>query len=300
MKKIFSVNNVIRFVFILICATFIPLSVHAQEMNAQQINQKISQIRKSTNWDDSGEAKKANDEIKRLSKQLMLLKGNINTKNPGKIDEIKQKNIEAREQVWGQMMKAFQEGKESDLLLGTPVREEIKEEYKNDESPIVKNQDILEQQTLLVIDMSQKYVQRVIDQMQNFKSIKTLVITGGKYGVPVNLSNLLSRAKDYPLQELYIINFKQFVKKIPKDIGVFTGLQLLSLVGNQIDSIPYEVKTFSSLKILYADDNPITTILPFITTLKSLEEIGVAKTKISQGELKQIAQQFNNCKVLQK
>ncbi len=300
MKKIFSVNNVIRFVFILICAAFIPLSVHAQEMNAQQINQKISQIRKSTNWDDSGEAKKANDEIKRLSKQLMLLKGNINTKNPGKIDEIKQKNIEAREQVWGQMMKAFQEGKESDLLLGTPVREEIKEEYKNDESPIVKNQDILEQQTLLVIDMSQKYVQRVIDQMQNFKSIKTLVITGGKYGVPVNLSNLLSRAKDYPLQELYIINFKQFVKKIPKDIGVFTGLQLLSLVGNQIDSIPYEVKTFSSLKILYADDNPITTILPFITTLKSLEEIGVAKTKISQGELKQIAQQFNNCKVLQK
>ena len=300
MKKIFSVNNVIRFVFILICAAFIPLSVHAQEMNAQQINQKISQIRKSTNWDDSGEAKKANDEIKRLSKQLMLLKGNVNTKNPGKIDEIKQKNIEAREQVWGQMMKAFQEGKESDLLLGTPVREEIKEEYKNDESPIVKNQDILEQQTLLVIDMSQKYVQRVIDQMQNFKSIKTLVITGGKYGVPVNLSNLLSRAKDYPLQELYIINFKQFVKKIPKDIGVFTGLQLLSLVGNQIDSIPYEVKTFSSLKILYADDNPITTILPFITTLKSLEEIGVAKTKISQGELKQIAQQFNNCKVLQK
>lgn len=292
----------INYITIWICLLLISLAsvTYAQEMDANQINQKITRIRRSTNWDDAASAKRANEEIKRLSKQLMLLKQNVNTKTPGKVDELKQQNIQAREQVWGQMMKAFQEGEEGDLLLGTPVREEIVEEYKNDDLPIIKNQDALDEQTLLVIDMSQKLVQRIIDQMENFKSIKTLVITGGKYGVPVNLSDLLRRAKDYPLEELYIINFNHFVKTTPKEIGTFADLQLLSLVGNQLNSLPQEVKTFTSLKVLYADMNPLTTILPYLTNLKLLEEVGIAKTNISQTELKQIAQLYPNCKILLK
>lgn len=283
-----------------ICLLLISLTsvFYSQEMDATQINQKITQIRRSTNWDDAASAKKANEEIKRLSRQLMLVKQNVNKKNPGKVDEIKEQNITAREQVWGQMMKAFKEGKEGDLLLGTPVREEIVEEYKNDDLPIIKNQEVLEEQTLLVIDMSQKLVQRLIDQMENLKSIKTLVITGGKHGVPVNLSDILNRAGEYPLEELYIINFNQFVKTIPKEIGTFTKLQVVSFVGNQLSNLPKELNALTGLRVLYADMNPITTILPFIKNQVNLEEVGVAKTKIPNNELTQISKLFPNCKIL--
>lgn len=283
-----------------ICLLLISLTsvFYSQEMDATQINQKITQIRRSTNWDDAASAKKANEEIKRLSRQLMLVKQNVNKKNPGKVDEIKEQNITAREQVWGQMMKAFKEGKEGDLLLGTPVREEIVEEYKNDDLPIIKNQEVLEEQTLLVIDMSQKLVQRLIDQMENLKSIKTLVITGGKHGVPVNLSDILNRAGEFPLEELYIINFNQFVKTIPKEIGTFTKLQVVSFVGNQLTNLPKELNALTGLRVLYADMNPITTILPFIKNQVNLEEVGVAKTKIPNNELTQISKLFPNCKIL--
>lgn len=58
--------------------------------------------------------------------------------------------------------------------------------------------------------MSLKTVQRTIDQMDKYKSIKTLIITGGQFGSAVNLDDLLNKAKNYPLEELYIINFKIF------------------------------------------------------------------------------------------
>lgn len=151
--------------------------------------------------------------------------------------------------------------------------------------------------TLLVIDMSLKTVQRTIDQMEKFKSIKALVITGGESGVQVNLNDLLTRAKNYPLEELYIINFKNFVTVIPKQVGKFRNLTLLSITNNQLKALPPEVSSLSRLKTLYADINPISTIISTVGKLKQLDTLGIGKTSIAQSEIEQIKKQLPNCRI---
>lgn len=132
-----------RYIFLSLIFFFAASIVCAQNMDAKQINKKMTEIRRNTNWDDPAAAKKANEEIKKLSKQLKLLKQNIDTKSGNKIDEIKKENVESNAKLWDQMMKSFEKGKDADLLLGEPVREEIIEEYKDDESPIIKARNIL-------------------------------------------------------------------------------------------------------------------------------------------------------------
>jgi hypothetical protein len=195
-------------------------------------------------------------------------------------------------------MKAFREGEGADILLGKPVREEIIEEYKDDESPVIKNQEYLDDMTLLVIDMSLKTVQRTIDQMDKFKSIKTLVITGGSHGSPVDLTDLLTRAENYPLEQLYIINFSHYVSEIPDRVGNFKNLSLLSFINNNIGNLCQEVGSMNSLRTLYLDKNPVTTLLPVISKLKLLENLGLGETNITKAEIENLKQHLPNCKIL--
>lgn len=284
------------FCFILLFTT----SAFAQNMTPDQIKKRMSNIRKTTNWDDPAAAKKANDEIKELSRQLMLSGKNQNLKN--EIDSLKyeqeKENIEYKLKLFGQIHESIKQGKNTDILLGKPIREEIVEEFKNDESPIIKNPEYFDEQTLLVIDLSLKTVQRTIDQMDKYKSIKTLVITGGKFGAAVNLDDLLKRAKNYPLEELHIINFNIFVNSIPKQIKQFKNLKLLSVLNNNVSSLPTEVESLKSLQTLYVDINPISTLFPTVGKLKNLEKLGVGKTNIRESEITQIKQLLPNCEVL--
>lgn len=284
------------FCFILLFTT----SAFAQNMTPDQIKKRMSNIRKTTNWDDPAAAKKANDEIKELSRQLMLSGKNQNLKN--EIDSLKyeqeKENIEYKLKLFGQIHESIKQGKNADILLGKPIREEIIEEFKNDESPIIKNPEYFDEQTLLVIDLSLKTVQRTIDQMDKYKSIKTLVITGGKFGAAVNLDDLLKRAKNYPLEELHIINFNIFVNSIPKQIKQFKNLKLLSVLNNNVSSLPTEVESLKSLQTLYVDINPISTLFPTVGKLKNLEKLGVGKTNIRESEITQIKQLLPNCEVL--
>lgn len=286
--------------FLLIWALLFAVSAYSQNMDASQIKKRMAEIRKTTNWDDPTAAKKANEEIKELSKKLMLSGKNQNPTNESdslKLEQEKE-NVDYKMKLWGQIQESAKLGENADILLGKPIREEIIEEFKNDESPKIKNQDYLDEMTLLVIDMSLKTVQRTIDQMDKYKSIKTLVITGGQFGSAVNLDDLLKRAKNYPLEELYIINFNIFVNSLPKQIKQFKDLKLLSVLNNNVKSLPSEVGSLASLKTLYVDINPISTLLPTIGKLKQLEKLGVGKTDISKSEIVQIKQLLPNCEVL--
>lgn len=119
-------------------------------------------------------------------------------------------------------------------LLAEPLRDEIVQEFTDDESIAGMTADYQEQKKLLCIDMSMPGVEAVIDAMDKFKSIQTLVITGGKNGAPVNLNEILTQAAAYPLEELYIINFRMFVTTVPATIGGFSNLQYLALYNNHI------------------------------------------------------------------
>ncbi len=286
--------------FLLIWALLFAISAFAQDMDATQIKKRMSEIRKTTDWDDPVAVKKANDEIKELSKKLMLSGKNQNPTN--EIDSLKleqeKENIDYKLKLLDQIHESVKQGENADILLGKPIREEIIEEFKNDESPIIKNPEYFDEMTLLVIDMSLKTVQRTIDQMEKFKSIKTLIITGGQFGTAVNLDDLLKKAKNYPLEELYIINFKIFVNSIPTQIKQFKNLKLLSVLNNNVNHLPAEVGNLPSLQTLYVDINPISTLLPTVGKLKHLEKLGVGKTGVSESEIVQIKQLLPNCEVL--
>ncbi len=286
--------------FLLIWVLLFAVSVFAQQMDANQIKKKMSQIRKSTNWDDPVAAKKANDEIKELSKKLMLAGKNQNPTNQTdslKLEQEKE-NIDYKLKLMGQIHESVKQGEGGDILLGKPIREEIIEEFKEDESPKNINPDFLKEMTLLVIDMSVPTVQRTIDVMQNFKGIETLIITAGDKSAAVNLSDILKRASHYPLKELYIINFGQFVTSIPKEINQFKNLSTLAVFNNKINKVP-EMKGFASkLDSLFIDINPVNSLFPAIGSMKNLKKLGIAKTSISDSEIKEIQKLLPACEVI--
>jgi len=162
----------------------------------------------------------------------------------------------------------------------------------------IKNPQYFEEQTFLCIDMSVPTIQRIIDQMENFKAIKTLMITCSKGPVDVDLDDLLTRAKNYPLEQLHIINFKQFVTDVPETIDQFPNLHMLSVFNNDIRQLPASLVHLVSLQTLYADMNPVSTLLPMVESLSKLETLGIAKTNISESEIKQIKALLPNCKIL--
>ena len=125
----------------------------------------------------------------------------------------------------------------------------------------------------------------------------TLIITGGKFGAPVDLKLLLTKAAHYPLKELYIINFGKFVTSVPEEINGFKNLIVLSLINNKISKLPDAVKSLTNLKTLYVDLNPIKVIINDITPLSDLERLGVVKTKISKQEIAKIKSLLPNCKI---
>ena len=278
-----------------------------------QIRQEMARIRQTTNWDDPAAAKKANEQIKELAKKLMAgnsamgggagqqqqQSGDTGSKDGQKMGEINQAMADHKMDVYSQIWKAAAGGKGADILLAEPLREEIKKEFQEEEAGTGGSDHAQEETTMLYLDMSSKTINLVIDQMENYKSIKTLIIAGGKNGAPVNLNDLFSKAKKYPLEVLYVINFRQFVKSIPESILNFKKLTELGLFNNSIEKLPVAIGSITSLKNLYVDVNPISTLTPVVNTLTSLDTLGIAKTNVGEAELDKIKKSLPNCIILE-
>jgi hypothetical protein len=275
------------------------VSAFSQDMDATQIKSRMAEIRKTTNWDNPAEAKKANEEIKKLSKQLMLTR--VNQSPANQTDslkaEIQKESIESKSKIWNQLMESAKLGKNADILLGKPIREEIVEEYKQDEK--IKFGSILtDDLEMLVIDMSVREIKVLIDNMKLFKSIRILIVTGGENNVPADLSVILKNASHYPLSALYIVNFKNHINSLSPEILTFQDLDTLGLFGNSLNSLPTAVGKFKKLKVLYIDSNPATTLFPAISQLINLEKLGLVNTYIPEAEILQTKLLLPNCEVL--
>jgi hypothetical protein len=278
---------------------FLAVLVFAQKtnMNAEQIRQEIARVRHETNYNDPVKAKETNEKIRELSKQLMIL--GQKQSQTGAVDSVKaNEEVKFRIQLMDQMMKSVEKGEGSAIDLATPIREEIVEEYKEDESPKNIRPEFLQEMTLLVIDMSLPTIQRTIDLMQNYKSISTLVITGGKNGVAVNLADLLTRAAQFPLKNLYIINFRQFVTTIPAQINQFKNLSTLAFYNNKISQLPNLSGFSSQLDSLFVDINPVSTLFPAMNSMSRLKKLGIAKTSISKEEISKIEKLLPECQII--
>jgi len=293
----------ILFLFLVMC-----FSVAAQNSgnDAASIRAQMSAIRKTTNWSDPVAAKTANAKIQELAAKLTsaLRQGKPQTLPPGseginpeEAAKIQQDNDDYSNKLWNQMMKIVQEGGKGKWDLAEPLREEIVEEYKEDENPAIKNPEWLKSMSYLLINFSLPQVQVIIDQMPNFKGIKTLIITTEKPVTSPDLAKILDNAKDYPLEDLYIINFGKTLTSLPAAISNFPNLKILAVYNNGISSLPASVSKLTSLSSLQVQENPINTLQPTIASLKSLKELGLEETKLTENEINQIQKLLPECKI---
>lgn len=291
----------ILFLFLVI---FFSVAAQNAGNDAASIRAQMSAIRKNTNWSDPTAAKAANTKIQELSAKLTqaLRQGKPQTIQPGNSDinpeeaaKIQQENDDYSNKLWNQMMEIVQEGGNGKWDLAKPLREEIAEEYKEDENPAIKNPEWLKSMSYLLINLSLPQVQVIIDQMPNFRGIKTLIITTEKPVTNLHLDQIFKNARDYDLEELFVINFGQALTNLPSAVGDFPKLQTLAVYNNGIGSLPASVSKLSNLSSLQIQDNPINTMQPMVSALKNLKELGVAKTDLSDNELSQIQKMLPEC-----
>lgn len=293
---------------ILFLFLIISFSVAAQNSGADaaSIRAQMSTIRKNTNWNDPVAAKAANAKIQELAAKLTsaLRQGNPQTPpagsdgiKPEEAAKIQQDNDDYSNKLWNQMMKIVEEGGKGKWDLAEPLREEIAEEYKEDENPAVKNNEWLESIPILILNLSWPQIQLIIDQMPMFKGIKTLIITCDQKGTPVDLEKILKNAMDYPLEELYIINFGSSVSVIPDRIGNFGNLTHVGLFNDNINQLPSTFSNLTGIQTLSLDINPFSSIIGEISPLKKISELRIAKTQISAVEISKIGKLFPTCKI---
>jgi Leucine-rich repeat (LRR) protein len=265
------------------------------------IRNELRALRKKTASGD----KAVHARINALMKQLQKLQGERDAaesrargEERPEVDD--DKAVMTREKMWEQTEKIAAKGKGAEIDLAEPVRDKIVTVYEEDRDPSVKNADFFQQQTLLVIDMSRKEANLLIDQLENFRGITTLVVTGGRHGAPVDLPKILDKAKHLPLKELYIFNFKQFLTTVPESVGAFINLERLALFNNNLTKIPSAISKMHGLKVLQIDMNPVTTVLPTLAEQFGLRELGVGKTGISAAEQARLAKLLPDCRIVTK
>jgi len=286
-------------------AFILCLSAMVNAQNTQtpeQIRQQMAKIRQTTNWDDPVAAKKANEEIKKLAKQLMMggsqQQGQNMSPDDQKEVELSQGMADYKMELYSKIVEIGMQGEGADALMAEPLREQIVEEYKEEDNQNVVNQTFLDEMPVLVINASMPGVNAVIDQMPNFKGIKTLIVESGDSPVPVNLNTILKNASGYPLETLYIINFKYYVRSVPAEVTGFPNLSVLGMFNNNISEIPPGIIKLKALKELYIDMNPVTTLFPWIESLPSLEKLGIEKTSVPDSEREKITTLIPTCQIL--
>ena len=306
-------------IVLMLCLSALVVAQNTQ--SPDQIRQRMAEIRRTTNWDDPAAAKKANEQIRDLAKQLMAGAnmqagpgapaspgagaGSGTGNQPGQTPSddaedmaaISQDMAQQKMDIFTQIWEAAAGGEGADILLAEPLREEIVEEYRQEDSkePISW---IAEELEVLVIDVSMRGIQAVIDIMPLYKSIKTLVITSSQSPLPVDLPAILKNAADYPLKELYIVNLGIYVTRLPKEVTQFRGLNTLGIFNNRLTILPAEIESLPGLKKLYADNNPLSSAFPVLNTLRNLEELGLVNTDVPESEIILIENMYPSCKVI--
>lgn len=271
----------------------------AQNPEADAIKKKMTTIRQTTDWKNKEEAAKANAEINKLSKELMMTKSvtrdQVGSEGPPP-GYMLEEDIDFKLKLWNQLWGAVKRGDDVVDMAGT-LRNEIVEDYNEDSDHSVKSPEILDNISILVINMSMKGVDAVIRQMPMFKNIKTLVVICEKPEV-VDLETIFANASDYPLEKLCVYNFGSFVTSLPESLGQFSNLKELSLLGNNLYSLPNSTSGLSSLENLFIDLNPVYSVKDQITGCQNLLKLGLKETNVTAEEISQIESILPNCEIL--
>lgn len=294
LKSPFEVAKLLFFLLLLSSS----ISVNGQNPDAEAIKKRMTTIRQTTDWKDKDEAAKANAEISKLAKELMMTKSVTRDQVSGVPEpgQMLEEDIDFKLSLWNRLWADSRDGKQ-EVDLAKPLREKIIEEYKEDSDHSVKNPEILNNTSILVINMSMKGVEAVIEQMPMFKNISTLVVICEK-PEGVDLETIFTNASEYPLEKLCVLNFGSFVTNLPESLGQFKSLGEINLIGNNLYSLPNSLSELHSLERLYADMNPLYSVIGQITGLNKLVQLGIKGTNINEEEIKLIETALPECQIL--
>jgi hypothetical protein len=262
-----------------------------------QIRKEMARVRRSTNWDDPVERELANLKIQELADKLLKAQKQPSDTDPNTAASPSAEDEDPRMKILKSGLDSANASDGANILLATNIRNDVVEAYRDDESPTVKNPQYAQELDVLVINLSLPSAPVLIRQMDQFKSIRTLIVTCNSAGAPVNLAEIMGKARGYPLERLYITNFGKNVATIP-DLSRFRELKVLALYGNDLHSVPPSVGALPHLQSLYLDINPVASVVGAVRTLPGLAELGISKTAVSPEEREQIHQLLPHCKLL--
>jgi hypothetical protein len=269
-----------------------------------QIRKEMTALRRSTNWGDADAAAAAKEKMAQLTQEMLRAGNRSSPEAPAASGDTEDPNAggldttRLMQQFITQAAESIGSGKDAELLLARKVREQIVAEYKAEADPTIKSREMLTEQTTLIIDFSSPAAQVLVEQMENFRAIRTLVLLSAKSGATVDLAAVLRKARNYPLQELYIVGFPQTLTALPAEVGAFGELRLLAAHNNGLTALPAAVGGLKQLESLLIDANPIATVLPVARALPKLSRLGVGKTAIPAAELTELRRELPHCEVL--
>lgn len=280
---------------------FLSFPADAQKaQDAASIRREMAKIRQTTDWNNPEAAKKANARIKQLSKKLMTT-GPAPAEIPQTLTEVemdtaRQIAADEKTKLWDRMLEIMED--DTDWDLAADLRKDIAEAYREDEDPTPRNEEWFECATLLLVDLSDPHLELILSQMPRYQRITTLIITTEKPASSGKVAIILQNARNYPLEELYIINFGSMLQSIATDIRHFHGLKTLGLFNNQLQNLPYGLAQIQGLEKLHLQNNPVKSILETVSGLSHLKELGIAATLISESEILQIQKLLPECKII--
>jgi len=279
--------------------------------SVNEIRQEMTAIRRGTNWGDAEQAKRANNRLAALTEEMMrsarqhrpeqqaanaaaAAAAATNTADPSEdgLDVAK-----LNQELVTQAAAAVAGGKGAAMNLAKPTRERIVAKYAADVDLTIKCPEVFTEQTVLVIDFSSPAAEAIVRQMENFRDITTLVLTGGRTGAPVDLPDVLQKAKGYPLRELHIIGFRTHVAALPPEVAAFSDLERLAAFDNNLTALPAGIGGLKKLTSLAVDLNPLSTVLPAVRSLSGLKKLGLARTGVRPAELAELHRLLPDCEI---
>ncbi len=297
-----------RIIMVLLLALWMQLQPFTHGATAEPstdpgaIQAEIRKIRKGTNWSDQQAVKKSNDQIQNLLRQLE--KGRLQQEaakagaapgDEGTTDIEMLNQATALEKI----RESAAKGRGAGLDLGKELREKIVKEYEEERQPLAKSPVLHAELTTLVIDLSKPGAQWTIDLLDKFKSVDTLIITGGEKGAPVDLPAILDKAAKLPLKELQIINFRTHLTAIPETIGSsYASLTRLALFNNALRKLPAGVSTLKELSYLDITLNPVSMVMPTVKPLANLRQLDISATNIGSTERQDLQKALPQCELL--
>jgi len=269
-----------------------------------QIQAEMTQLRRSTNWEDPESVRKTNARMKELLKESMEARRKDSGAPAGAASAVPDQQVPGSTDenrsgftIVAAMLDAAATGKSGSALASERLAKQIQDQVDEDMDPSVRNQILAQQLSTLVVDFSTPEGRQLAEQLGNYQAVENLVLTGGSSGAAVNLTDVLGRCGQMPLQTLSIINFQAYVTTLPANLITFRKLNTLALFNNDLAALPPALTGLVNLRVLYLDANPLATVLPVVLSLASLQELGVGKTRLSKAELDRLPGLLPNCKV---